>query len=88
MSNSQTIRPLGGGVSPRLVVRAQRVARPPTPWAWAIHEEGEPEPVRRAARLYRGAEDAWAAGHAMLARLPKSALRAPAREDGDEPVPD
>ena len=85
MSKLQTHPPLGGGLAPRLVVRAQRVARAPTPWAWAIHEEGEPEPLRRSARLYRCAEDAWAVGNAMLDRLPKCAIKVqpPAQADAD-----
>ena len=67
--------PLGGG-EPQFSVRAQRVARPPTPWAWAIHEEGRPAPFWCSTRLYRSAEDAWAVGRAMLGRLPVSAVNA------------
>jgi hypothetical protein len=74
---------LGGGAAPRLIVRAQRVARPPTPWAWAIREEGRAGPLRCSNRRYRSAEDAWAVGHALLDRLPKSAVwvAVPAQED-------
>jgi hypothetical protein len=63
--------PLGGGIAPRLVVKVQRQSRPPTPWAWTIHEEGRAEPFRCSTRLYRCAEDAWAVGHAVLDRLPR-----------------
>ena len=81
MSKLHMDPPLGSGAPPRFFVRAQRVARPPTPWAWAIYEEARPEPVRCSTRLYRSAEDAWAVGHAMLDRLPKPVIRAvsPAR---------
>ena len=83
MNKLQMDPPLGSGTAPRLVVKAQRVARPPTPWVWAIYEEGQAYPVRCSTRLYRSAEDAWAVGHAMLSRLPESAIRAqvPAQQD-------
>jgi hypothetical protein len=68
--------PLGSGTAPRLVVKAQRVARPPTPWSWAIYEEGETCPFRCSTRLYRSAEDAWAVGRTLLNRLPRSAMKA------------
>ena len=76
MNKLQMDPPLGGGAPPRFFIRAQRVARPPTPWTWTIHEEARPEPVRCSTRLYRSAEDAWAVGHAVLNRLPKSAVNA------------
>ena len=76
MNKLQMDRPLGAGAPPRFFVRAQRVARPPTPWAWAIHEEGRPAPFWCSTRLYRSAEDAWAVGRAMLGRLPVSAVNA------------
>ena len=56
--------------------RVAPAARPPTPWTWAICEEGRAEPLRCSTRLYRSAEDAWAVGHAMLDRLPKAAVNA------------
>ena len=77
MSKLHMNPPLGGGAPPRLVVKAKRVARPPTPWAWIIYEEGESQPLRSSTRLYPSAEEAWAVGHAMLVRLPRSVLRAP-----------
>ena len=70
---------------PRFVVRVRRSARPPTPWAWAIHEEGLAEPSRCSTRLYRCAEDAWAVGRAVLERRPRSAIKAAASQD---PTPD
>jgi hypothetical protein len=92
MSKLQMRPPLGAAAPVRLVVRAQRVARPPRPWAWAIHEEGETEPLRRSTRLYRCADDAWAVGRAVLERLPRSAMKAPvpaAAEEarGHDPAP-
>ena len=78
MNKLQMDPPLGGGASARYFVKAQRVARPPTPWTWAIYEEARREPVWCSTRLYRSAEDAWAVGHAMLDRLPKSVVNAAA----------
>jgi hypothetical protein len=80
MDKLQMDPPVGGGAAPQFVVRAQRVARPPTPWRWTIHEEGRAEPLRCSTRLYRSAEDAWAVGQAMLDRLPKSTVNALAEE--------
>ncbi len=86
MSKLRTAPPLpgGGAAPPRFFVRAERVARPPAPCSWAIHEEGRAEPLRCSTRAYRSAEDAWAVGSAVLDRLPKSAIEAPAsaREAG------
>lgn len=72
MNKLQLDPPLAGGIAPRLVVKVQRQARPPTPWAWTIHEEGRVEPFRCSTRLYRSAEDAWAVGRAVLDCLPRS----------------
>jgi hypothetical protein len=69
----------------RASVKVERRARPPTPWAWAIHEEGRAEPARCSTRLYRCAEDAWAVGRAVLERRPRSAIKAAASQD---PTPD
>jgi hypothetical protein len=54
------------GATPALVVNVQRQARLPTPWTWAIHKDGQSEPLRRSTRLYRSAEDAWTARRAVL----------------------
>ena len=88
MNKLQMDPPLGGGTPPRFFVRAQRVARSPTPWTWAIHEEGRSEPLRCSTRLYRSAEDAWAVGSAVLGRLPKSSFKAPAPPARAEADPD
>jgi hypothetical protein len=90
MSKPQTHPSPGLGAEPRFVVKVQRRARPPTPWAWAIHEEGRAEPARRSTRLYRCAEDAWAVGKAVLERLPRSAIVTPSsseRDIDDDPAP-
>ena len=71
---NRTGPPIGGGTAPRLVIRVQRRVRLPTPWAWAIYEEGRAEPFRCSTRFYRSAEDAWMVGRAMLNRLPHSAI--------------
>jgi len=83
MSKLHMAPPLGGGAPPRLFVKAQRVARPPTPWAWIIYEEGESQPLRRSTQLYPSAEEAWAVGHAMLNRLPRSVLHTPVQSQRD-----
>ena len=53
----------------RFSVTVQRLARPPMPWTWAIHEDDAAEPCHRSTRFYRSAEEAWAVGRAMLPRL-------------------
>ena len=53
----------------RFSVTVQRLARPPTPWTWAIHEEDVADPLHRSSRFYRSAEVAWAVGRAMLTRM-------------------
>src|SRR5215212_1848025 len=53
----------------RFSVAVQRLARPPTPWTWAIHEADAAEPLHRSRRFYRSAEEAWAVGRATLTRL-------------------
>ncbi len=53
----------------RFSVTVQRLARPPMPWTWAIHEDDAAEPCHRSTRLYRSAEEAWAVGRAMLTRM-------------------
>ena len=53
----------------RFSVTVQRLARPPMPWTWAIHEDDAAEPCHRSSRFYRSAEEAWAVGRAMLTRM-------------------
>jgi hypothetical protein len=53
----------------RFSVTVQRLARPPTPWTWAIYEEDVADPFHRSSRSYRSAEEAWAVGRAMLTRM-------------------
>jgi hypothetical protein len=53
----------------RFSVTVQRLARPPMPWTWAIHEDDATEPCHRSNRFYRSAEEAWAVGRAMLTRM-------------------
>ena len=65
----------------RFSVTGQRLARPPMPWTWAIHEDDAADPCRRSSRFYRSAEEAWAVGHAMLIRLTDPNHRVRARED-------
>jgi hypothetical protein len=53
----------------RFSVTVQRLARPPMPWTWAIHEDDAAEPCHRSNRFYQSAEEAWAVGRAMLTRM-------------------
>ena len=59
----------------RFSVTVQRLARPPMPWTWAIHEDDAAEPYHRSNRFYRSAEEAWAVGRAMLTRMTDPAHR-------------
>jgi hypothetical protein len=72
MSKLRMDLPISGGIAPPLVVKVERRVHPPMLWAWKICEEGRLEPLQCSTRFYRCAEDAWAVGHAMLDRLPKS----------------
>src|SRR3712207_6003252 len=63
--------PLGAGAAPRLFGRAHRRVRPPTPWTWAIHQEGQAEPCRCSTRFCRSADEVWAVCHAPLERVGK-----------------
>jgi hypothetical protein len=61
--------PVTGGMPPhRLFLRLEHTARPPMPWVWVIHREGEAAALRRALRGYRVAEEAWQSGRAALAK--------------------
>ena len=61
--------------SRRFAVTVRRLARPPTPWTWAIHEDDAADPCHRSSRFYRSAEEAWAVGRAMLPRLTEPSHR-------------
>ena len=65
-----------GGGPPFWFVKVQRLARPPMPWAWAIYKDGATDPFQRSVRLYRSADEAWAAGHAVLDRIRRAARAA------------
>ncbi len=76
----------------RFSVTVQRLARPPMPWTWAIHEDDAAEPCHRSSRFYPSAEEAWAVGRAMLTRMTGLNQRVRAEENRSEaleggPVP-
>ena len=62
---------IAGGKAEYLV-RSERLGRPPLPWAWAIYRVGDSIACERGEHFYRSAEDAWAAGRAMLLRRRRS----------------
>lgn len=72
----------------RFSVTVRRLARPPTPWTWAIHEDDATEPCHRSSRFYSSAEDAWAVGRAMLIRLTETNHRTRAQEDRSDALED
>jgi hypothetical protein len=72
MDKLQMNPPFGLEAPPRLVVKVQRVARPPSRRIWAICEEIGGGRARCSTHLYRSAEEAWAVGRAVLDRLPRS----------------
>jgi|UPI0005BB0593 hypothetical protein len=51
---------------PRLEVKVQRLARPPAPWLWSIHVEGQPKHLYIAKNRYSSAQEAWEAGRKAL----------------------
>jgi hypothetical protein len=69
MHTLQSDPPLGGAPMREFFVKAERIGRPPSPWIWAIYEMNRPDALHRSSRSYRSAEDAWAVGCEMLARL-------------------
>ena len=69
------------GPMPRFAVKVMHRARPPTPWAWEIYQDGEAEAYRRSEASFRSAEAAWQAGQDALTYLQKTGLR-------DNPRPD
>ncbi len=50
-------------------LKVERTARPPLPWTWEIVSESGKVGAQRSVRAYPSAEDAWAAGRAVLADL-------------------
>ena len=72
----------------RFSVTVHRLARPPMPWTWAIHEDDAAEPLHRSSRFYRSAEEAWAVGRAMLTRLTGPSLRTRAEGGRSETLED
>ena len=60
-----------GAIAPRPIceVKVQHVARPPTPWGWVIHVEGQSTHVYTSNGRYRSAQEAWEAGQKALAIL-------------------
>ena len=54
-----------------LTLKVERTARAPLPWTWEIVGKGSKAGARRSVRAYQSAEDAWAAGRAALAALPR-----------------
>ena len=59
----------GPGPQKDFTLKVERTGRPPLPWTWEIVSEGGKAGAQRAVRGYRCAEDAWAAGRAVLADL-------------------
>ena len=72
----------------RFSVTVQRLARPPMPWTWAIHEDEATEPCHRSSRFYRSAEEAWAVGRAMLTRMTDPTHRTRTAESRSEALED
>ena len=54
------------GTGDSVTLKVERAARPPLPWTWEIVGERGGASARRSARGYRSAEEAWAAGQAVL----------------------
>jgi hypothetical protein len=69
MGKLQVRQPVSGGLLPPFFVLVKRRARPPLPWTWEVHRQGDPDTCWRALRGYKSAEDAWEAGQTALARL-------------------
>jgi hypothetical protein len=63
--------PWWNGPEPRrdFTLKVERTGRPPLPWTWEIISEGGKVGAQRSVRGYGCAEDAWAAGRAVLAML-------------------
>jgi hypothetical protein len=59
----------GPGPDQDFTLKVERTARPPLSWTWEIARGAGKGGARRSPRAYRSAEDAWAAGRAVLAGL-------------------
>ena len=59
----------GPGLHHDFTLKVERTGRPPLPWTWQIVTEGGKAGAQRSVRGYGCAEDAWAAGRAVLAML-------------------
>ena len=57
------------GLGSDFTLKVERTGRPPLPWTWEIISESGKAGAQRSVRAYRSAEDAWAAGRAVLAML-------------------
>jgi hypothetical protein len=77
MTMLQSDPPIGGGPTPELIVRAERIGRLPRPWIWMIYEGNRPDALHRSSRRYRSAEDAWAVGNKMLVLLGRHGWQKP-----------
>ncbi len=67
---------------PKLEVKVQHLARPPAPWIWSIHVEGQPNHLYIAKSRYRSAQEAWEAGRKALSVLEQG--RRPSRQAGTQ----
>jgi hypothetical protein len=56
----------GETAKPDLVVRAERLGPQPLPWTWAIYKADVGVPYMQGNQFYRSADEAWAAGTAIL----------------------
>jgi len=66
------------GTGESFTLKVERAAQPPLPWTWEIVGGSGEAGAQRSARGYRSAEEAWAAGQAVLsghaAQRPPGAL--------------
>lgn len=66
MSNSKSSTEIAKA---NLIVRAERLGRPPLAWTWSIRTEADEMSLDKGKSFYRSAEDAWAAGKVELQRV-------------------
>jgi hypothetical protein len=76
MSDRQTPWWSKVGTGESFTLKVERGARMPLPWTWEIASDGGKVGAQRSLRGYRSAEEAYAAGRAVLAAL----------RDGDDPA--